>query len=226
VPARHDLTEPIATELLDTLGMDRAVHAIAGVLTAIAGPPGAAAANVMYALVTHPEWAERLTAEFAKVSLAELYGSGTRCVPLAHRFVKEVLRMWTSPTMMTRSVRAPLQVAGHDLDIGQRYVLSPAMVHHDQRHWRDPDIFEPDRWLPGATNGLTGGQHYVPFGWAPTACVGAGLGTIQLVLLCRLLCTTFRVEPTTPSNLRMAVAAVSLPLDFNGRITLRTAEAT
>jgi cytochrome P450 len=221
VPARLDLTQPIATELLDALGMDRALHAVAGVLTAIAGPPGAAAANMMYALVTHPEWAERLATEFAGISLAELYGSGTRCASLAHRFVKEVLRMWTSPTMMTRSVRPPLRVAGHDLHLGQQYVLSPTMVHHDQRHWHDPDVFDPDRWLPDATNGLIGSQHYVPFGWAPTTCIGAGLGSIQLVLLCRLLCTTFRIEVTNPSALRTAVAAVAQPLDFDGRIMLR-----
>jgi cytochrome P450 len=221
VPERLDLTQPIATELLDALGMDRALHSVSAVLTAIAGPPGAAAANMMYALVSRPEWAERLTAEFADVSLAELYGSGTRCVPLAHRFVKEVLRMWTAPTMMTRSVRTAMRVGEHELHSGQRYVVSPAMVHHDQRYWRDPEVFDPDRWLPGADNGLTGGQHYVPFGWAPTACVGAGLGTIQLILLCRLLCTTFRIEVTDPSELRMAVAAVSRPLGFHGRIMLR-----
>lgn len=220
VPARLDLTEPIATDLLDTLGMDRALHSVAAVLTAIAGPPGAAAANMMYALVTYPEWKEKLSAEFAGVSPADLYRSGTRCVPLAHRFVKEVLRRWTSPTMMTRSVRTPLRIAGQALDVGQEYIVSPAMVHHDRRHWRDPDVFDPDRWLPGAANALTGPQHYVPFGWAPTGCVGAGLGTIQLVLLCRLLCTKYQIEVANPADLRVAVAAVALPLGFDGRIVL------
>jgi len=221
IPPRLDLTEPIATELLAALGMDRALHAVAAVLTAIAGPPGAAAANLMYALITYPEWVERLTAEFAESSAADMYRSGTRCAPAAHRFVKEVLRMWTSPTMLTRSVRTPIRVAGHELDFGQHYVLSPTMAHHDPRHWRDPEVFDPDRWLPDAANGPAGGRHYVPFGWAPTACVGAGLGTIQLVLLCRLLCTTFRITASNPEALRVAVAAVALPMDFDGRVTLR-----
>jgi cytochrome P450 len=221
VPLRRDLTEPIATQLLGALGMDRALHSVAAVLTAIAGPPGASAANMMYALVTHPDWAERLAAEFDQVSLSELYGSATRCVPTAHRFVREVLRIWPSPTMMTRSVRAPMQVANHCLRPGQQYIVSPSMVHHDRQYWPDHEAFDPDRWLPGAANGLRGGQHYVPFGWAPTACVGAGLGTIQLVLLCRQLCTKFRIEVTDPSALRMSVAAVALPVNFDGRVVLR-----
>ncbi|GIJ49657.1 cytochrome P450 [Virgisporangium aliadipatigenens] len=221
VPPRLDLIDVIATELLDDLGMDRAVHAVAAVLTAIAGPPGAAAANLMYALVTRPEWAQRLTAEFAGVGTDELYGSGTRCAPVAHRFVKEVLRTWTAPTMMTRSARTRLNIRGHDLDIGQHFVVSPAMVHHDPRHWRDPEVFDPDRWLPDSPRGLTGGQHYVPFGWAPIGCIGASLGTIQLVLLCRQLCTAFRLEPATPDRLRMAVGGVAMPLDFTGAVRAR-----
>ncbi|WP_158895780.1 cytochrome P450 [Amycolatopsis anabasis] len=221
-PARDDLTEPIATELLDALGMDRAVDAVTAVLTAIAGPPGAAAACVLYALVRHPEWADRVAAEFARVGPGELYRSGTRCVPLAHRFVKEVLRRWTAPTMLTRSVRTPLRVRDHELGVGQHYVVSPAMVHQDPRRWRDPEVFDPDRWLPGAANGPVSGRDYVPFGWAPTGCVGAGLGAVQLVLWCRLLCTAFRIEVTDPAALRMAVGAVPLPLGFDGRIVARS----
>jgi cytochrome P450 len=219
--ARVDLTQPIATDLLGELGVDRAVDAVTAVLTAIAGPPGAAAACVMYELVNRPDWADRLTAEFASVSSAELYRSGTRCAPVVHRFVKEVLRRWSSPTMLTRSVRTPMRVAGHDLEVGQHFVLSPAMVHQDPRHWRDPEVFDPDRWLPGAPHGPAGGQHYVPFGWAPTACVGAGLGLCQLVLLCRLLCTTYRIELPQAATPTMAIGPVPLPLGFDGRLSTR-----
>ncbi|MET9002283.1 cytochrome P450 [Amycolatopsis sp. NPDC004169] len=219
--ARADLTQPIATGLLGELGMDRAVDAVTAVLTAIVGPPGAAAGCVLYELVTRPDWADRLAAEFASVSTAELYRSGTRCAPVAHRFVKEVLRRWTSPTMLTRSVRTPIKVAGHDLDVGRQFVLSPAMVHQDPRHWRDPEVFDPDRWLPGAPHGPAGGRHYVPFGWAPTACVGAGLGLCQLVLLCRLLCTTYRIELPEAATPSVEIGPVPRPLGFDGRVTTR-----
>lgn len=218
--ARTDLTQPIVG-LLDDLGADRAVDAVTAVLTAIAGPPGAAAACVMYELVTRPDWADRLAAEFAATGTAELYRAGTRSAPVTHRFVKEVLRRWTSPTMLTRSVRTPMRVAGHDLEVGQHFVLSPAMVHQDPRHWRDPEEFDPDRWLPGAPHGPAGGQHYVPFGWAPTACVGAGLGLCQLVLLCRLLCTTYRIDLPGAGAPTMAIGPVPVPVGFDGRVLVR-----
>jgi cytochrome P450 len=217
VPRRDDLTDPIATELLGRLGADRAVDAMTAVLTAVAGPPGASAACVLFELVRRPEWAARIAEEFAGV--ADPHLNPTRDAPLTHRFVREVLRLWASPTMLTRSARTRLTVRDHQLAPGQFYVVSPAAVHHDPRHWRDPEVFDPDRWLPGAAHGPTGGQHYVPFGWSPTACVGAGLGTAQLVLLCRLLTTRFRVVVDDPGALRMSIGPVPLPVNFTGRIT-------
>jgi cytochrome P450 len=219
VPPREDLTEPIATELLAALGGDRAVDAITAVLTAVAGPPGASAACVLYELVRRPDWAARIAEEFAPASPDDVYDSGTRIAPLTHRFVKEVLRMWTSPTMLTRSARTELTIGDYQVPAGQFFVVSPAMVHHDPRHWRDPEVFDPDRWLPDAPNGPAGAAHYVPFGWPPTACVGAGLGMAQLVLLCRLFTTRYRIMVDDPDALRMSIGPVPLPIGFTGRVT-------
>ncbi|HEY3732886.1 MAG TPA: cytochrome P450 [Streptosporangiaceae bacterium] len=220
-PARADLTQPIAAELLPVLGADRAMDAVTTVLTAIAGPPGAAASCVMFELVNQPAWTGPLTAELAALEPGELYESGVGCAPVTYRFVREVLRMWTPPLLMTRSVRKPITLPPISLAVGQQYLVSPYMVHHDPRHWQKPDTFDPDRWLPGAPHGPAAGQHSVPFGWPPTACIGAGIGLLQLVLLCHLLCTRFRIEISDPGAMRMALAAVPLPLGFNGTITLR-----
>lgn len=218
---RTDLTQPIVTELLAELGPDRALEAVTTVLTAIAGPPGAVASCLMFELANRPEWAATLAEEFAATSPEELHRSATRSAPTAHRFVKEVLRMWSAPLLMTRSARVPLTVRANRLNVGQHYLVSPYLVNHDERHWTDPDTFDPHRWEPGAAPRPPGGHHHVPFGWAPTMCVGAGLGTIQLVLLAHLLCTRYRIEVRDPAAMRVALAAVPRPLDFDGWIRRR-----
>lgn len=38
------------------------------------------------------------------------------------------------------------------------------------------------------------------------------------MLLCQLLCTRYRIEVAKPEAVRMALAAVALPLDFCGTI--------
>ncbi|MEV0675646.1 cytochrome P450 [Actinosynnema sp. NPDC050436] len=218
---RLDLTQPVVDRLLPALGPDRALEAVTTVLTAIAGPPGAAAGCLMYELAKRPEWAATLTEEFAAHPVEQLLRSGTRSAPTAHRFVKEVLRMWSAPLLMTRSARIPLTVRAHRLAVGQHYLVSPYLVNHDERHWSDPDTFDPDRWSAGAPHRTPGGHYHVPFGWAPTACIGAGLGSVQLVLLAYLLCTRFRLELRAPDAARVALSAVPRPLDFDGWVRPR-----
>ncbi|HLL01591.1 MAG TPA: cytochrome P450 [Myxococcaceae bacterium] len=219
-PRQLDLADPIV-ELLPALGIDRAVDAVTAVLTAIAGPPGAAAACLLYELTRRPEWAERLTGELQPLALEDFCEAPTRLAPVTHRFVKEVLRMWSPPMFTTRTARTDIPLDSARLEKGQNYVVSPYLVHHDPKHWKDPDIFDPDRWLAGAPHGPCSGASYVPFGWAPSTCVGAGLGTAQLMLLCHLMCTRYRLQASAPEAVRMTLFAMAQPHGFQGTLSRR-----
>jgi cytochrome P450 len=208
-PRQLDLTDPLAVDLMPVLGMDRAVDATTALLSAIAGPPGATAACLLYELAK-PPWPDRLAAELAPLEPAALHTA-----PLTARFVKEVLRMWSPLPLLQRDVRTPIDLPGLRLRPGQRYLLSPHVIHRDPRYWADPDTFDPDRWLSGASHG----NRYVPFGWAPRACVGAGLATIQLILLCHLMTTRYRLHPTDPAATRIDFGTTPVPRAFRGRIS-------
>lgn len=221
-PRQLDLTDPIV-DLLPELGMDRAVDAVTGVLTAIAGPPGAAAACLLYELSRRPDWVARLTGELAPIPREELYAAPTRVAPVTHRFVKETLRMWSPTPIVNRSVRKEIHHEQACLKVGQGYLLSPDILHHDPRHWKDPDSFDPDRWLheAEAADRPGSGPCYVPFGWSPRACIGASLGTSQLILLCDLMCTRYQIHLSEPEAVGMALFSVPLPRNFRGTIFRR-----
>lgn len=216
---RLDLTDPIV-DMLPRLGVDRAVDAVTAVLTAIAGPPGSAAAAMVQELALRPDWAGRMADELAPIPPEQLHDP--HVAPVTHRFVKETLRMWSPPVFLTRPVRTEVDLGEVRLQAGQRYFVSPYLVHHDPQRWKNPDTFDPDRWLPEAEHGPGCPFSYVPFGWQPRTCIGAALGTAQLMLLCHLLCTRYRVDVEDPAAVRMALAAVPLPLGFRGRITRRS----
>ncbi|QAT82267.1 cytochrome P450 family protein [Corallococcus coralloides] len=219
-PRQADLMDPIV-DLLPTLGVDRAVDAVTAVITAIAGPPGAAAASLLYELTHQPEQVARLVEELAPLSAADFHADPTRTAPATHRFVKEVLRMWGPPMFMTREAAGDLQVDETRLKKGQRFIVSPYLLHHDPKHWSAPDTFAPERWLPEAPHGACPRSSYVPFGWAPTACIGAGMGTAQLMLLCRLLLLRYRIQLKDPGAVRMRLAAVPMPVNFQGVLVPR-----
>jgi cytochrome P450 len=219
-PRQLDLADPIV-ELLPALGIDRAVDAVTGALTAIAGPPGEMAACVLYELTRRPEWTERLTRELEALALEDLYRDPTRLAPLTHRFVKETLRMWGPQMFIARTARTELRLEQECVKTGQRYLVSPYFIHHDPGHWKDPYTFDPDRWLEGAPHGACSAASYVAFGWAPTMCIGVNLGTAQLILMCHFMCTRYKMELANPEMVRMMVAKVAQPRNFLGTITRR-----
>ena len=217
-PRRLDLTDPVV-DMLPELGLDRAVDSVTAVLTAIAGPPGSVAACLVYELSRRPDWAARMAGELAPIRPEQLHNP--RIAPVTHRFVKEALRKWSAPMFLTRPVRTGIDLGQACLATGQRYFVSPYLVHHDPQRWKDPDVFDPDRWLPEAEHGPHCPASYIPFGWHPTTCIGANLGTVQLMLLCQLLCTRYRIEVEEPATVRMALAAVPMPVGFRGTVTRR-----
>jgi cytochrome P450 len=220
-PRQLDLTDPVV-DLLPDLGMDRAVDSVTAVLTAIAGPPGSAAACLLYELTRWPEWAERIADELAPIPPEQLHN--TRVAPVTHRFVKETLRVWSPPLFLSRPVRTDIDLEQVCMKTGERYLVSPYLIHHDPKNWKNPETFDPDRWLPEAGHGPrcpVSPASYVPFGWAPTTCIGAALGTSQLLLLCQLLCTRYQVQVAKPEEVRMALSAVALPMGFHGTISRR-----
>jgi cytochrome P450 len=219
-PHQPDLTDPIV-DLLPALGMDRAVDKVNAVLVAISIPPGSAAACLLYELARRPDWAARLTEELSGVPPARLYGAPVQAAPVTHRFVKEILRLWSSPLLLGREARTEIDLGTEPLRTGQQYLLSPYILHRDPRHWKDPEAFDPDRWLADAKGGPCPHSSYVPFGWSPTTCIGAGLGTTQLILWCHLLCTRYRLQAEDPGSVRMTLGAAPLPARFRGTITRR-----
>ncbi|HYN22400.1 MAG TPA: cytochrome P450 [Thermoanaerobaculia bacterium] len=223
-PRQLDLIDPLV-DLLPVLGAGRAVAAVTAVMTAIAGVPGAAAACLMYELTRRPDWAVRLESELDPISPARFHGevakAPARVAPATLIFVKETLRLWSPPLLLARTVRTGINLEHACLEAGQSYLVSPHVIHHDPRHWKDPESFDPDRWLPESGRGPCSAGAYVPFGFAPKACIGAGLATTQLVLLCHLLCTRYRIELEEPESVRIALAAAAVPVNFRGTITRR-----
>ncbi|MDC0768749.1 cytochrome P450 [Streptomyces sp. HD] len=216
----QDLADPFV-DLLPELGMDRALDVVTTVLTAIGGPPGTAAASLLYAFVRYSEWQRRLADELCAVDPVAFRTAPTSAAPVTHRFVKEVLRMWSPPLLLVRRSKYAFDLGGTRLEPGQWYLLSPHLIHRDERVWKQPDVFDPDRFLPGAPHGPTDRTCYVPFGWAPKKCIGANLGTVQLMALCHLLCTRYRLDAERPEKITMALRFAPVPENFRGRLALR-----
>ena len=70
--------------------------------------------------------------------------------------------------------------------------VSPWVLHRHRRLWRDPDAFDPTRFLPGAEPPAR--YSYLPFGAGPRVCVGAQFALTEATLALARLVRRFRIE--------------------------------
>jgi cytochrome P450 len=88
---------------------------------------------------------------------------------------------------------------------------SQYVIHHWERHWSDPEKFDPDRFLTSTPKPYT----YIPFFVGPRQCIGKNFALLELkCFLCELL-SRFEVEkdPDTPWKQRSSQALLCFPID-------------
>lgn len=213
-PAHDDYAQAIVP-LVGRVGGARSRYLLTTLLAAVASPPGMVAACILYELVRNPQWRERIRSELTGLG-GELYAAGGRKTPVATRFVKEVMRLWPFPLVTHRTAYRELEVAGTAIGSRCPYDFSPYVMHHSPRHWRDPERFDPDRWL--TTEELPPPTAYVPFGFGPRTCVGAALGQAQLILFCHLATCAFEFDLAAGRKPRMTLAGFAIPADLVGTV--------
>jgi cytochrome P450 len=93
---------------------------------------------------------------------------------------------------------------------GASLIISPWLIHRHRLLWKDPDLFDPDRY---AAEGAKESQRnaYLPFGMGQRVCLGAAFAQQEAALILAKLLREYRIE-TVPGH-------VPRPI---GRITIRS----
>lgn len=215
-----DLADSIIS-LLPELGIGRAVDTVVMALTAVNGPPGAAAICLLYECQQQPQWFAKVCRELQDLSAEQLCADPLRLAPLSQRFIKEVLRLWNVP-MLVRQARADLQWQQEQVAKDSVLMFSPFFIHRNPEYWPEPDQFNPDRWLADSPQASACPHTYVPFGWAPKSCIGALLGSHQMLLLLHLFATRFQWQLAEPAALSITMTALPQPVNFHVQLQHRT----
>jgi cytochrome P450 len=99
-------------------------------------------------------------------------------------------------------------LAGWRIPAGTVVTISPFLLHRHRLLWRDPDAFDPDRFL-GANRDAIDRFAYIPFGAGPRVCIGMGFAMIELMVVLGHLLKAYRLD-LAPGHQVAPVARITL----------------
>jgi cytochrome P450 len=132
-------------------------------------------------LVRHPDDQARLTEEIRA-------GEHQFCDAV----VKETLRLRPVLSLVTRRLKAPMEVAGVRLPAGVSVVPSIYLMHRRPDIYPDPQRFRPERFLEQRAGTYT----WIPFGGGVRRCLGAAFAEYEMRIVLATLFDSCTVRPT------------------------------
>lgn len=205
IAARDDFTRTAFTreELIDQLG----VLFLAGHETS-----ASALTWAFYLLAMQPELVARVRQEIREVAGEDgpIGFEETKHLLTIRNVFRETLRLYPPITFLPRVATEATMIGGRRVKRGALVMVAPWVLHRHRRFWKDPDVFDPDRFLPARESELTPGA-YIPFGQGPRVCAGAAFALTEAVLLIARLFRRFDFRIEQAGAVRPAARLTTRP---------------
>ena len=169
-----------------------------------------AMAWMWYLLALHPDARERMLAEVdaaldgRRPAVADL-----AALPWTTACFQEAMRIYPPAWSIPRVAISDDEIGGQRIPRGSSVIIPVHALHHDPRHWPEPDRFDPERFMPGTGKGRHRSA-YLPFGGGRRICIGSSFALMETTLITAMLSQKFvfdlapghRVEPEATLTLR------------------------
>jgi len=95
------------------------------------------------------------------------------------------------------------------------------LLQRDPRFWRDPEVFDPDRWTPERAAEVVPNT-YFPFGAGQRHCLGEGMAWMEIMLTLAALLPRWRAVPATSEPVQPQAGLTLQPMGLKLKLESRT----
>uniref|UniRef100_A0A8C9VTY0 Cytochrome P450, family 17, subfamily A, polypeptide 1 n=1 Tax=Scleropages formosus TaxID=113540 RepID=A0A8C9VTY0_SCLFO len=149
-------------------------------------------------------------------------------LPYLEATIREVLRIRpVSPLLIPHVALTNTSIGKYMVQKGTRVIINLWSLHHDEKEWKNPEKFDPERFLDEEGNSVgSPSASYLPFGAGIRVCLGEALAKMELFLFLSWILQRFTLEvpPGEPlPDLQGRFGVVLQPQKYKVNARLRAA---
>ena len=166
-----------------------------------------------YLLHRHPEVMRKLAAEADRI-LPDGRPAGSadmERLAYARQVVDETLRLYPPTAMLARQNIEADEIGGYPIPRMSLISLSPYVVHRDPEYWKDPEVFDPERFAPEIAAARPKFA-YIPFAAGPRVCIGNSFALMEMVYTFAMAARRFVVKQEPDEVIPATFAATVRPM--------------
>ncbi|WP_432095816.1 cytochrome P450 [Streptomyces sp. bgisy100] len=139
-------------------------------------------------------------------------------MPYLLQIFEEALRLYPSAPIVPRLTLKDTVLGGHHVPEGSRILVNLFNIHRHERHWSDPERFDPGHFEAAAKKGRYRFA-YMPFGAGPHLCIGKHFALMEAHLLLAALIRRYEFRHV-PSHRVVNHATITLRPKYGMAMTL------
>jgi pentalenene oxygenase len=126
------------------------------------------------------------------------------------RLLTETLRLYPPAWLLSRRATVEVTLGGHVLPAGASILFSPYSLHRDPSVFPDPELFDPERWLPERAKEVPR-PAFIPFGAGNRQCLGEGFAWVEATVVLSIILRRWRIRPVAGQTIRKVALATLVP---------------
>lgn len=146
----------------------------------------------LYLLALYPQHQEEAYQEVINECSSGLFTlENIQNLKFVSNVFKEALRLYPPVSSLARESAIDTKIRDKEVKKGSHIVVSPWLMHRNERYWEDPHMFNPSRF--DNPKNITKNT-YFPFGLGQRICIGSGFASQESILLLATILREYKVE--------------------------------
>lgn len=170
----------------------------------------------LYELAKRPDLHAMMRAELTTLATlepeaAQDYASWPSKLPITRAVIMESLRLYPPAWIMSRESLTQTTLGSWQLPAHSNLIISPFLLHRDERFFDEPERFIPERWLDGELERTLPKHAFMPFGAGGRVCIGNHFAMMEAIIALATIISQRELSSPTPASVEFAPAITLRP---------------